>query len=100
TCTAEKLPALVAGLEAAHRPRWVWSDAAVWYPRLLAAGVTLERCHDLRLVHRILRHSQLVADPGPLRERTEWDTPLEPEEPRRDRGATLFDLEARPSAAH
>ncbi len=100
TSTLDELPALVAELEAVHRPRWVWSDAAAWYPRLLAAGVTLERCHDLRLVHRILRHSELVTEPGPLRERTEWDTPLEPEEPRRDLGATLFDLEAQPSAAH
>src|SRR5699024_8461920 len=90
----------IARFEAEHSPRWVFSDAAVWYPRLLAAGVTLERCHDLRLVHRILRHSQLVTDPGPLREATAWDTPLEPEEPRRDLGATLFDLDARPSAAH
>lgn len=100
TSTLDELPALVAELEAAHRPRWVWSDATAWYPRLLAAGVTLERCHDLRLVHRILRHSDLVTEPGPLHEATGWDTPLEPEEPRRDLGATLFDLDARPSAAH
>ena len=100
TCTIEELPALVAEREAAHRPRWVWSDAAAWYPRLLAAGVTLERCHDLRLVHRILRHSAFIAEPGPLREHTEWDTPFEPEEPQRDLGATLFDLDARPSAGH
>ena len=100
TRAVQELPSLVAELEAAHRPRWVWSDAAAWYPRLLAAGVTLERCHDLRLVHRILRHSDLVTEPGPLREATGWDTPLEPEEPRRDLGATLFDLDARPSAAH
>ena len=99
-CSLAELPVLVRELEEEHSPRWVFSDAAAWYPRLLAAGVTLSRCHDLRLVHRILRHSQLVAEPGPLREATAWDTPLEPEEPRRDHGATLFDLEARPSAAH
>jgi DNA polymerase-1 len=99
-CAGEELPGVVAALEAAHRPRWVWSDAAAWYPRLLAAGVTLSRCHDLRLVHRILRHSQLVTEPGALREASAWDTPLEPEEPRRDLGATLFDLEAPPTAAH
>jgi len=99
-CAPTELLALVGRLEATHSPRWVWSDAAAWYPRLLAAGVTLSRCHDLRLVHRILRHSERVTAPGPLREATAWDTPLEPEEPRRDLGATLFDLEARPSAAH
>lgn len=100
TRAVQELPSLVAELEAAHRPRWVWSDATAWYPRLLGAGVTLERCHDLRLVHRILRHSELVTEPGPLREATGWDTQLEPEETRRDLGATLFDLDARPSAAH
>ncbi len=35
-------------------PRWVWSDTAAWYPELLAAGVRVERCHDLRLVDAIL----------------------------------------------
>ena len=100
TSPLPELPRLVAEREEEHSPRWAWSDAAAWYPRLLAAGMTLSRCHDLRLVHRILRHSQLVAEPGPLREASEWDTPLEPEEPRRDLGATLFDLDARPSAGH
>lgn len=37
--------------------RWVWDDTARWYPRLLAAGLTVERCVDLRLVHAILRSS-------------------------------------------
>lgn len=90
---AETLPALVARWETEHSPRWVFSDAAAWYPRLLAAGITLERCHDLRLVHRILQHSELVRDPVPLREATAWDTPLDPHEPERETGATLFDLE-------
>ena len=34
--------------------RWVWPDTASVYPRLLAAGVRVERCHDLRLCHTIL----------------------------------------------
>ena len=88
------LPSLVVRWEAEHSPRWVWSDAASWYPRLLAAGVTLERCHDLRLIHRILVHSELVQDAGALRAASDWDTPLEPQEPERDAGATLFDLDA------
>ncbi|MGP9537054.1 bifunctional 3'-5' exonuclease/DNA polymerase [Brachybacterium sp. AOP43-C2-M15] len=92
--TAEDVPSAVARLEAEHAPRWVWSDAAAWYPRLVGAGVTLERCHDLRLVHRILRHSELVQDPGPLRSAQEWDTPLDPYEPVRDTGATLFEIDA------
>ncbi|ATG52157.1 bifunctional 3'-5' exonuclease/DNA polymerase [Brachybacterium vulturis] len=91
---ADGLPALVARWEAEHSPRWVWSDAAAWSPRLLAAGVRVQRCHDLRLVHRILRHSALVHDAQALRAADVWDTPLDPPEPVRDAGATLFDLEA------
>lgn len=91
---ADDLPALVGRYEAEHRPRWVVSDAAAWYPRLLAAGVTLERCHDLRLIHRILCHSELVTDPAALRAATDWETPLDPHEPARDTGAALFELDA------
>jgi DNA polymerase I len=91
---ADGLVALVGRYEAEHSPRWVWSDAAAWYPRLLAAGVTLERCHDLRLIHRILSHSELVRAPEALREATDWDTPLDPHEPVRETGATLFELDA------
>ena len=91
---AGDLPACVSRREQTQRPRWVWSDTTAWYPRLLAAGVTLERCHDLRLVHRILRHSQLVREPAGIRAAQAWDTPLDPHAPERDVGATLFDLEA------
>ncbi|HLQ80745.1 MAG TPA: bifunctional 3'-5' exonuclease/DNA polymerase [Brachybacterium sp.] len=91
---AEGLAPLVGRWESEHSPRWVLSDAAAWYPPLLAAGVTLSRCHDLRLVHRILRHSQLVAEAEALRGATDWDTPLDPHEPQREAGATLFELEA------
>ncbi|MDO9397691.1 MAG: bifunctional 3'-5' exonuclease/DNA polymerase [Herbiconiux sp.] len=44
------------------RPRWVWDDTARWYPELLAAGVRVDRCVDLRLCHAILRASALTAD--------------------------------------
>ncbi|WP_394214647.1 bifunctional 3'-5' exonuclease/DNA polymerase [Brachybacterium vulturis] len=91
---ADGLPSLVARWEAEHSPRWVFSDAAAWYPRLLAAGVRVQRCHDLRLVHRILRHSALVHDAEALRAADVWDTPLDPQAPVRDTGATLFDLAA------
>lgn len=37
--------------------RWVWADTDAWAPPLVAAGVRVERCHDLRLCHRILRTS-------------------------------------------
>ncbi|MDM4761939.1 bifunctional 3'-5' exonuclease/DNA polymerase [Galbitalea sp. SE-J8] len=80
-----------------RRPRWVWDDTRRWYPALLAAGVRVERCVDLRLSHAILRASRLTARselaraaPGP------WDAlPAEPEPsvPRSDRGEALFALD-------
>ncbi|MCD4524504.1 bifunctional 3'-5' exonuclease/DNA polymerase [Nocardioides sp. cx-173] len=41
-------------------PRWVWDDTARWYPPLLAAGVRVGRCHDLRLAHHLLRRAPAV----------------------------------------
>ena len=41
-------------------PRWVWDDTARWYPWLLAAGVRVARCHDLRLGHHLLRRAPVV----------------------------------------
>lgn len=58
------LPPLVREREAAS-PRWVWDDTARWYPALLAAGVRVGRCHDLRLCRRLLAHAPAV-DPGLL----------------------------------
>ncbi|MGY1883730.1 bifunctional 3'-5' exonuclease/DNA polymerase [Blastococcus sp. SYSU DS0753] len=56
------LPAVVAQREAAAAPvRWVWDDTTRWYPALLAAGVRVERCTDLRLGHAILRRSPFAA---------------------------------------
>lgn len=58
----ERLPAAIAEFERhRQRPRWVWDDTARWYPRLLASGVRVERCVDLRLSHAILRRSSLTA---------------------------------------
>lgn len=44
-------------------PRWVWADTTAIYPRLLAAGVQVERCRDLRLCHAILSGSRYVDPP-------------------------------------
>ena len=41
-------------------PRWVWDDTARWYPPLLADGVRVQRCQDLRLTHRLLRRAPAV----------------------------------------
>jgi DNA polymerase family A len=53
----EKVPDLVAAVAARERagsPRWVWASSARLYPRLLAAGVRVARCHDLELVEPLL----------------------------------------------
>jgi hydrogenase assembly chaperone HypC/HupF len=53
---AGELAAFVADRE--REPvRWVWDDTTRWYPALLAAGVRVERCTDLRLGPAILRRS-------------------------------------------
>ena len=49
----------------ADGPRWVWDDTARWYPPLLAAGVRVARCHDLRLARRLLTRAPAV-DPSLL----------------------------------
>src|ERR671913_1642494 len=57
------LPAYVRAREAeggGQAPRWVWDDTARWYPSLLAAGVRVGRCHDLRLGHHLLRRAPAV----------------------------------------
>src|SRR5665647_2518413 len=95
TVRLEDLPAAVAEREAA-RPRWVWDDTSRRYPALLAAGVRVERCHDLRLCHAILHGSALCADsalatapPGP------WDVARAEPQPV---AASLFDDE--PATVH
>ncbi len=85
------LPATVREREVG-RPRWVWDDTAHWYPQLLAAGVQVQRCHDLRLCHRILRGSALaatselaLAPPG------QWDERASGAGSPADAGPSLFD---------
>ncbi|MCW4384548.1 bifunctional 3'-5' exonuclease/DNA polymerase [Salinibacterium sp. SYSU T00001] len=81
----------------ASRPRWVWSDTEHWYPRLLEAGVRVERCVDLRLCRAILRNSPLTQSTDVAAAPPDaWDEPpADAASPAV--GATLFDLEpARP----
>lgn len=56
-------PDLASAMEIpALRPtRWVWDDTGSWYPKLLDAGIRVERSVDLRLSHAILRRSALAA---------------------------------------
>ncbi|MDH2442359.1 bifunctional 3'-5' exonuclease/DNA polymerase [Amnibacterium sp. CER49] len=76
--TAERVPAAalperVAGLEAAG-VRWVWDTAAV-YPALLAAGVRVERAHDVRLARAILRGTTVPLPAYANLPRDGWDEP-------------------------
>ena len=78
------LPAYVEAREAAGAPRWVWDDTARWYPPLLAAGVRVERCHDLRLCHHLLRRAPAVDGQLLAGEQSEhWDRlgPSTPSDP-------------------
>ena len=52
--------ATYVGAREVEAPRWVWDDTARWYPPLLAAGVRVQRCHDLRLGHHLLRRAPAV----------------------------------------
>ncbi|MGL4339301.1 MAG: bifunctional 3'-5' exonuclease/DNA polymerase, partial [Rhodoglobus sp.] len=71
------LVSFVASEEHGH-PRWVWDDTSRWYPQLLAAGVRVDRCFDLRLCHSILRASQLTANSAiATASHHPWDTPGE-----------------------
>jgi DNA polymerase-1 len=61
-----------------QRPRWVWSDTDSWYPELLAAGVEIDRCFDLRLSHAIVRHSTRTARSSvATRPAGAWDAPAD-----------------------
>ena len=95
TVPVNDLAAYVAQLEREH-PRWVWDDTNHWYPQLLAAGVRVERCFDLRLCHVILRNSTLTADSALARaEPSSWDAaPISPTaQPTREADGALFDLD-------
>ena len=83
------LPAYVRAREV-DAPRWVWDDTARWYPPLLAAGVRIERCHDLRLGHHLLRRAPAVNAGLLAGDQSEhWDRlgPSTPSDP------TLFSIE-------
>ncbi|QIM15946.1 bifunctional 3'-5' exonuclease/DNA polymerase [Leucobacter insecticola] len=79
------------GARSGVRPRWVWSDTAAWLPQLLAAGVRVMRCHDLRLSHAILQRSILVPDRRALAAAIQWEA--ESVVPAIATAPTLFDAE-------
>src|SRR4051794_23982556 len=75
----------VAALER-ERPRWVWDTAAV-YPALLAAGVRVERAHDVRLARALLRRASATASAYSGLAADGWD-----EAPAAAPEGSLFDL--------
>jgi len=89
-----ELPEWVARREP-ERPRWVWGDTSRWYPPLLAAGVRVDRCLDLRLCRAILRDAAATASSAvATADRDDWDAPT----PRLAVAAAdvLFDLDPPP----
>ena len=73
----DDLAEAVRALEAREHPRWVWTETRRWYPRLLDAGVRVERCHDLRLCGAILDRSTTTesARAGERHPRPAWLPP-------------------------
>ncbi|MER2137471.1 MAG: bifunctional 3'-5' exonuclease/DNA polymerase, partial [Arthrobacter sp.] len=48
--------------------RWVWDRSRDTYSRLLAAGISVERSHDLTLCREILRNSEFAAETPYIKE--------------------------------
>jgi len=88
TATEADLGGVVAGLEE-RGPRWVWDTATV-YPALLAAGVRVERSHDLRLARAILRRASGTAGLFADLPTDGWDEPVSE---RAGEASALFGLE-------
>lgn len=89
---ADELAPWVTAVEEQHAPRWVWSDTAGTYRSLLAAGVRVARCRDLRLAHAILRSRPDLPADVLARSEPGWEarpTVIEP-----GRGDALFSLDA------
>nr|WP_323959297.1 bifunctional 3'-5' exonuclease/DNA polymerase [Arthrobacter sp. JZ12] len=42
--------------------RWVWDSTRTWYPVMLSAGLTVERCLDVPLSREVLRYAPSCAE--------------------------------------
>nr|WP_200919443.1 bifunctional 3'-5' exonuclease/DNA polymerase [Microbacterium sp. Leaf288] len=93
------LTSWISDAEVRWAPRWVWHDTPQWYAALLADGIRVARCHDLRLCHAILRDSALVSETAPVRRSREWDAA--PHVDTEEAAPALFELDAvgRPTGA-
>ena len=73
--------------------RWVWEDTARSYPVVLRGSVRVQRCHDLRLCHAILRNSALTGGSALANApANRWDAPAAAS-PAESRGTTLFEMD-------
>ncbi|MFC0543225.1 bifunctional 3'-5' exonuclease/DNA polymerase [Kutzneria chonburiensis] len=89
--------AAVAARERAS-PRWVWSHTMDLYPRLLEAGVRVERCHDVELTETLLlgyvgRWGEPRSVPAAWARLTGGPVPADRAPRARDTQPTLFDAE-------
>ncbi|NYE95587.1 DNA polymerase-1 [Psychromicrobium silvestre] len=71
------LPEAVRDRESRNSPRWVWDRAQNWYPALLEAKVSVERCHDLALCRPILAGSELTLETDYPRDFVPIEEPLD-----------------------
>nr|WP_241984739.1 bifunctional 3'-5' exonuclease/DNA polymerase [Cryobacterium adonitolivorans] len=73
--------------------RWVWADTARIYPVVLQGGLTVQRCHDLRLCHAILRNSELTGGSALANAPAgRWDAPAAAA-PVESRRTALFEMD-------
>ncbi len=97
-------PDLVAAVRS--RPdvgRWVWRSTSAVYPRLLAAGVRVERCYDIEAAEQLLlAHERRLGEPRSAA--AAWarlhDRPVPPDPPARaaePAGSQSSLFEARPA---
>ena len=102
--TLTEFRSFVSSLEATAResitrepatPRWVWEDTARIYSVLLTAGIRVQRCHDLRLCHVILKNSALTTTSELAQAaRDRWDVASTGASDQAEPRVTLFDFEA------
>ncbi|GLZ32146.1 DNA polymerase I [Lentzea sp. NBRC 105346] len=90
------LPAAVSSMERLHKPRWVWASTPEVYPDLLAAGVRVERCHDLTLTEGLLlahagRHREPRELPAAIARVLGLPPPPDAGPRKRDAQPTLFE---------
>jgi DNA polymerase family A len=91
----------IAALERDHSPRWVWPNTMDLYPRLLSAGVRVERCHDMELTETLLlgyvgRWGDPRSIPAAWARLTGGPVPRDKPPRQKDAQPTLFDTDNTP----